>query len=166
LFNLYISIYSEICEDGHLLYIWPHSYGTSNIILIYKLITLFKLFTFLSWYLSPLIEFYIKIMAVFQFTYIGHTEIHTDFHTTRIKMSPLIWPLHVPAKHASCYYSFRILASPSLCNSVFILNLHFDVFISSYYLFYTTCFDLNGHRHVCNTVCIPSQSIYRYLTIQ
>jgi hypothetical protein len=62
-------------------------------------------------------------------------------------MSSLTTKKRLPAK--GLVPIFRILTSPSLCNSVHILNSHF---VSSYYLFYTTCFGLKGHHNVYKIV--------------
>jgi hypothetical protein len=44
--------------------------------------------------------------------------------------------------------NFKLLSSPSPCNSVHILNSHVEVL----YVFNTTCFGINVHHHVSKLV--------------
>jgi hypothetical protein len=61
--------------------------------------------------------------------------------------------------------SFSTLTSMSLCNFVHILNFPLRwIFVSSCYLFYTTCFGLTGHHQVYMIVyencCSPVMLLY------
>jgi hypothetical protein len=104
----------------------------------------------------------VKICLAIQTLIGGRIQKHTGIQKAQWSHKPYFFKIKkvlycIETSCCTVYSNFRILTSPSLYNSVRILNSHFEALCPSllfiiYCLFNTTCLGLNGHHQVYRIV--------------